>query len=366
MSNAAPAPGPAAGTQQPGQAGQPGQPAAGQPPPVNPNEPPQPQQPIVAQPGDEVPPPPPDNLVPQNPPSAPPSAMLDGHPREGAFLSGPGSMAFILHHTLVGLVAGFSTQFFPRVLSTNPSVAHCDTGVAESVCAQDARLAYLAGGLIGAGIGFGSSAAWQFFHWMSEPSAYFGLTNSLFGAMFAGGFVNLFTTDGGAVSWGAWAGALIGAWLTTIIGGGELPINKGALMASGAYWATIFTAMVVAIIASTGGGNQIQRGVDALMLAPGVGSGLMALALLKFNPSTAQVLRADLFGTAAGVAVLLLSALVLGARFDLPTPYILAGIAAAGGITVVSLLWADAAESPPPVTPEQPQAPAKPAYRGVW
>jgi hypothetical protein len=298
--------------------------------------------------------------------------MLDGHPREGAFLSGPGSMAFIVHHTLLGLVAGFSTQFFPRVLSQDPLVSHCDGGVPQSVCAQDARLAYLAAGLLGAGVGFASSAAWQFFHWQSERSAYFGLMNSVFGAMFAAGFVNLFTNDSGAVSWSAWVGALVGAWVTTIVGGGELAMNKGVLMASGAYWATIFTALIAGIVASTGGGNNVQRGVDALMVAPALGSGLMALALLKFNPSVAQVLRADLFGTAAGAAVFLISALVLGANFSHPVPYVLAGVAAAGGITIVSLLWADAAESPPPLSPTEGQPPPpgapppKPAYRGLW
>jgi hypothetical protein len=352
------------------------------PPPANtdvPQQPPPPQQPIVAQPPIDEPPPPPENLVPQNPPSQPPGAMLDGHPREGAFLSGPGSMTFILHHTLLGLVAGFSTQFFPRVLSKDPLVSHCDGGVPQSVCAQDARLAYLAAGLIGAGVGFGSSAAWQFFHWMSEPSAYFGLMNSLFGAMFGGGFVNLFTQDSGAVSWGAWIGALAGAWITTIVGGGELPMNKGVLMASGAYWAEIFTALIAAIFATASSGSNIQTGIDALMVAPAVGSGLMALAMLKFNPSTAQILRADLFGTAAGAIVLLVSALVLGGNtLHSAVPWALGGVAAAGGITVVSLLWADAAVSPPPISPTEGQPPPggappppgapppKPAYRGVW
>jgi hypothetical protein len=304
--------------------------------------------------------------------------MLDGHPREGAFLSGPGSMAFIMHHTLLGLIAGFSTQFFPRVLSTDSSVSHCDTNVGQSVCAQDARLAYLAAGLIGAGVGFASSAAWQFFHWMSEPTAYFGIMNSLFGAMFFGGFVNIFTQDANAVSWSAWVGALLGAWLTAVVGTGQLPVNKGTLMLSGAYWATMFTALLLGIVVATGGGgtNGIRPGVDALMVAPGVGSGLMALALLKFNPSSAQILRADLFGTAAGVAVFLISELVLGFKFNNAVPYVLSGIAAAGGITIVSLLWADAAVEPPPPEPGAPVGgpqgappaaqPARPAYRGVW
>ena len=294
--------------------------------------------------------------------------------RARARLSGPGSLAFILHHSLFGLAAGLSTQIFPRAFHSDPTIRGC-TAAEESACSQGARLAYLAGGLIGAGIGFAGAAAWQFYNWMSESSAYFGLANGIFGAMFAAGFAGLISSgspgevDAAAVTWTMWAGGLLGAWLTTIVGGGDLAINKGALMASGAYWATMRTAVVVAIIATTSPGGDIRKGINALMLAPGIGATVMGLALLKFNPSTAQILRADLFGTVAGGVVMLISALVLGAKFNHPVPYILGGVAAAGSIVLVSVLWADAVETPPGATPAPGPAttqPAAPKYRSYW
>jgi hypothetical protein len=347
---------------------------------VPPPPPPEPPRTIdaVSDTGD-VPPPPPPDLTPKEVPASPPSAMLDGHPREGAFLSGPGSLTFILHHTLLGLTMGVATQLFPRVLNTNPDVNRCDSPSPASVCGQDARLAYLASGLLGAGLGFATSAAWQFYHWMSDNTAWFGLANSIFGGMFGAGFVNLVTSgDAAGTAWGAWIGALAGAWVTAIVGGGELATNRGLLMLSGAYWAEMLFAVIVACLATTGSGNNTRAGIDALMLAPALGAGGMALALLKFNPSSAQILRADLFGTLAGAAVLVVAGLVLGVGTGFtksPVPYILGGVAAAGAITTVSLLWAEAAENPPPaaapppaVTPGQPvPAPApKPAYQGVW
>ncbi|MBK7860187.1 MAG: hypothetical protein IPJ65_16545 [Archangiaceae bacterium] len=377
---------------QPAVAPEPPPPGTSAPPPTDPNvgQPPPPQQPppqalppppeqpktieATQDPGEYPPPPPPENLQPKEVPSSPPSAMLDGHPREGAFLSGPGSLVFILHHTLLGLTAGVATQLFPRVLHSDPAVRNCNSAD-PSVCAQGARLSYLAAGLIGAGIGFGTSAAWQFYNWISERTAYFGLMNSLFGGMFGAGFMNLIVPDATATTWGAWVGALAGAWLSTIIGGGDLPMNKGALMMSGAYWATMFMGIVVAVVATTNKNTgNVRTGVDALLISPAIGAGAMALALLKFNPSTAQILRADLFGTAAGGLVLLISALVLGANFAHPVPYILAGVAAAGAITTVSLLWAEAAEPPPPPAENPPLTPGqpvpvgspKPAYKGWW
>ena len=47
----------------------------------------------------------------------PTTAMLDGHPREGAFLSGPGSLTFVLHHTLMGGVGVLATQMVPRLIT---------------------------------------------------------------------------------------------------------------------------------------------------------------------------------------------------------------------------------------------------------
>lgn len=334
---------------------------------------------IEAQPDPNLlpPPPPPENLQPTEVPTSPPSAMLDGHPREGAFLSGPGSLAFILHHTLLGLTAGVATQLFPRVLHSSSDVRSCNDRIEVSACAQGARLAYLGAGLVGAGVGFASSAVWQFYNWMSERTAYFGIATSIMGGMFGAGLTNLIVNDASATSWGAWAGALAGAWLLAVIGGGDLPMNKGILLVSGGYWALFFTGMIVAIVATTNKNvGDTRPGIDAMLMAPAIGAGAMALALLKFNPSSAQVLRADLFGTAAGLAVLLISGLVLGPNFAHPVPYILSGVAAAGAIATVSLLWAEAAENPSPVdtqsltpgaAPSQTPAPApKPKYKGVW
>ncbi len=335
------------------------------PPPPEANNPPPPPPPPEARPPDVPPQPPPENLLPpdQNaqpagpPPNQPPSAMLDGHPREGPFLSGPGSLTFVLHHTLMGGLGVLATQMVPRVYRYNenvPNAQHfCDnysaTSTKDCVGGDDARLAYLAGTLIGAGVGFGTSAFWQFGHWIDQTSANFGLINSLIGGMFGIGFTNLFTTNPDVVSWLGLIGAEAGAWLTAIIGGGELPLNKGLLITSGAAWALIYTALIVAIVATTGGGNDVRSGVDALLLTPAIGAGALALATLKFNPSTAQILRADAFGAAAGAAVLLIAGLVLGPDKGFThsaIPYALSGVAAAGAITIVSLLWVDAAEAP--------------------
>ncbi|MDK0767095.1 hypothetical protein P5E81_14970, partial [Clostridium perfringens] len=82
-----------------------------------------------------------------------------------------------------------------------------------------------------------------------------------------------------------------------------------------------------------------RSALDAIMLTPAIGAAALALATLKFNPSTAQVVRANIFGLGVGAAVLLLSALVLGGNFGHPVPYVLAGIGAIGAQTLVSLLW---------------------------
>ena len=53
----------------------------------------------------------------------------------------------------------------------------------------------LAGTLIGAGLGFGASAWWQFNNWVDRPLAYFGIANSVIGGMFMGGFMDLLADD---------------------------------------------------------------------------------------------------------------------------------------------------------------------------
>lgn len=299
------------------------------------------------------PPPPPPEQLDENPRQIPPSgpgAMLDGHPREGAFLSGPGSLTFILHHSLMTGLGVLATQMIPRILDSSCASTGTPAGCTPDSTKwtnQDARVAYLAGSLIGAGIGFGASAWWQFNHWMSPRAANFGIINSFFGGAFLGGIADLASGNNAvAVAWSTVIGNSIAAWLTTVIGGGELPMNKGVLIISGGAWAMIYTGLILAIIATSGGGSVSRGGFDAVMITPAIGAGAMALATLKFNPSTAQILRANVFGVGAGGLVLLVSALVLGANFTTsPVPYILGGVAAIGAKTIVSLLWAEAAEN---------------------
>jgi hypothetical protein len=317
-------------------------------------------------------PPPPEQLE-ENPKQAPPpgpGAMIDGHPREGAFLSGPGSLTFVLHHSLMTGLGVLATQMIPRILQAE-CVEVPDPNVpcvkdASRWTGQDARVAYLAGSLLGAGIGFGAAAWWQFNHWISHRTANFGIVTSFFGGAFLGGITDAITQgqNSAAIAWTVVVGNSLAAWLTAIVGGGDLAMNKGAMIVSGGVWAAIYTGLILAIIATTGGGAVSRGGLDAVLITPAIGAGAMALATLRFNPSTTQVMRANLFGVGAGGLVLLISGLVLGANFThSPVPYILGGLAAIGAKTVVSLLWAEAVDS-------NAQAWAAPAsdrrYRGVW
>ena len=132
------------------------------PPPVPPAEP-------ATRTIDAVPPNLQPSAAPAEPVAAPPpansGAMLDGHPREGPFLSGPGSMTFVLHHSLMMGLGVLATQMVPRINTA------LQTQVPEVWTGQDARIAYLAGALIGGGLGFGTSAWWQFNHWISANTA---------------------------------------------------------------------------------------------------------------------------------------------------------------------------------------------------
>ena len=349
------------------------------------------------------PPPPPENLD-QTPPQIVPSgpgAMIDGHPREGAFLSGPGSLTFLMHHTLMTGFGVLATQMIPRAIDASPAhaaamagpVDHqfvdvpaggCDpanldasiarnmaykgvTSCSDIVTGESARLAYLTGTLLGAGIGFTSAAIWQFNNWISHRSANFGILSSLIGGMFLGGFTDLVTGHGDAyaTAWLTMIGSSAGAWLAAIVGGGDIALNKATLIISGAAWAAIYTALIVAIIATTGGAITPRSGLDAVLIVPAFGAGIMALATLKFNPSTAQIIRANIFGAIVGGAVLVLSGLLLGPATGFtrsPVPYILAGVGAIGAKTLVSLLWADAAENP--TSAGLPGEGSK--YRSVW
>lgn len=375
-------------------------PPAPQPEPIPEPQPPPPQDTPV-QPDtrtiEALPPPPPlpeqfDSNPPQLVPSGP-GAMLDGHPREGAFLSGPGSLTFLMHHTLMTGFGVLATQLIPRAIDASPAhEARFDRNgnidipaggcppidprylgpeskvvtCSDIVTGEGARLAYLTGTLLGAGVGFTSAAIWQFNNWISHRSANFGILSSLIGGMFLGGFTDLVTGHGDAYAtlWMTMIGSSAGAWLAAIVGGGDIALNKATLIVSGAAWAAIYTALIVAIIATTGGAITPRSGLDAVMLMPALGAGVMALATLKFNPSTAQIIRANIFGAIVGGAVLALSGLLLGPTTGFttsPVPYILAGVGAIGAKTLVSLLWADAAENP-----GTSEISGKRTYRSVW
>ena len=61
----------------------------------------------------------------------------------------------------------------------------------------------LIGALLGAGLGFGASAFWQFNHWMDAPAASAAIVNSLAGGFLMLGLVDLFSNDAVALSWSA-------------------------------------------------------------------------------------------------------------------------------------------------------------------
>jgi hypothetical protein len=256
-------------------------------------------------------------------------AILDGHLRYGAFLSGPGSLSFILHHSVMGALGGFFTQGIANGFSFERS----------------SREAMLAGTLLGAGLGFGSSAWWQFYNWVGKPMGYFGIGNSIIGGMFAAGFVDMLTRDASALAWASFLGAELGAWLTATIAGGQLPLDDGMLVASGGGWGLIYGALLLAVVHFSGSKISGKTWTDSLLIAPGIGATALALAAMKYNPSPAQILRADIVGVGVGAVVLLLSGLVLGG-FDQPTPYVLSFLGSAGAIATVSLLWEEAAERP--------------------
>jgi hypothetical protein len=288
------------------------------------------------------------------PPTPPPppeasGALLDGRPRQGPFLSGPGSLTFVMHHTVLGAMGGLFTQGFARDFAWD----------------KGSREAMLAGTLIGAGLGFGAASWWQFNNWVDKPLGYFGMGNSLVGAMFMGGFMDLLADDRDVLAWSSFIGAEAGAWLTAIIGGGQLPLNHGLLVASGAVWSAAAVALLMASIHFSSGGKGIagKTWADTLLMAPGIGATVLAISTMRYNPTSGQILRANVFGAGVGAAVLLLSGLVLGG-FDQPTPYVLSFLGSAGAITTVSLLWEESVDrTAVPATSSSSKG--KP-YRNVW
>lgn len=294
-------------------------------------------------------------LSPEATPTLPPSpaeergALLDGRPRQGPFLSGPGSLTFVMHHSLLGAMGGFFTQGFAQDFKID----------------RDSREAMLAGTLIGAGLGFGASAWWQFNHWVDRPLGYFSIANAAVGGMFLGGFMDLFTNDRYALSWSSFAGAELASWLTAIIGSGQLPLNQGLLISSGAAWGLVYSALLLAVIHfSENEGIRGKTWADTLLIAPGIGAGALAIATMRYNPTSGQILRADMFGAGVGAFVLLVSGLVLGG-FDQPTPYVLSFLGSAGAITTVSLLWEESVDRTAVPTGTGGYRSKKP-YKGLW
>ncbi|WP_223646300.1 hypothetical protein [Corallococcus sp. EGB] len=261
------------------------------------------------------------------PPPEDTGMYLDGQRRQGPFLSGPGSLRFVLHHTALGALGGFFTQAFSKEFNFD----------------RTSRETMLAGTLIGAGLGFGASAWWQFNNWVDTPMANFTILNSGIGGMFLAGFMDLITQDAGVLTWSAFLGAELGAWLTAGIGGGQLPLSDGLLVASGAGWAAAYSALFLAIVHFSGTSISGKTWKDMLLISPGVGAGVLALATMRYNPTASQILRADMFGAGVGAAVLLISGLVLGG-FNQSTPYVLSFLGSAGAITTVSLLWEESVD----------------------
>lgn len=256
--------------------------------------------------------------------------VIDGHLRSGPFLSGPGSALFIAHHTLLGAAGGLVTQGFGTRWKLDTS----------------SREAILIGALVGGGIGFGISAWWQFNHWISYSTANFSVVNSLIGAMAFVGLFHLFSNDPTLLAWTGVLGAELGAWLTTIVGGGDLPVNDGLLVASGGLWGLVYGALIASIVnfAGTPSGN-VNNFINPVLIGSGVGAGLMALATLRYHASASQILRADGFGAGVGAAVLLLSGIVIG-NFRTPVPYVLGLVSSVGAIAAVSIFWEESAERP--------------------
>ena len=258
------------------------------------------------------------------------AALLDGHVRQGAFLAGPGSLTFVLHNTILGAAGGLVTQGL--------------AGADKFDLSQGSRERMLAGTLIGAGLGFGLSAWWQFNHWIDLPMANFAIVNSVVSGLFFLGAVDLLSDDALTLAWTGFLGAELGTWLTAAIAGGEMPVNDGLLVASGAAWGAAYSALMIGILGATGTKMRSERVFDVMAISTGVGAGALALATMKYDPTTAQILRANLFGAGVGGAVLAISLLVLGP--NTATPYALSLVSSAGAITAVSLLWEEAAERP--------------------
>lgn len=250
--------------------------------------------------------------------------LIDGRVRQGAWLSGPGSLTFILQHTAMASLGGL-------LISGHAFRFGAEPGAAEAM---------LTGTLLGAGLGFATSAWWQHHHWIGETTSYFSIANAVIAGMFTVGLVDAFTPNGLALSIAALIGMEVGAWATTFLGGGDLRFDDGVFISAGAAWGLAYGSMLLAVIASSGTQISPKGVLDALLIAPGAGAGILALASSRYKPSASQVIRASLIGAGVGGAVLLLSGAVLGG-FGNPTPYVLSMASAASAKAAVALLWPD-------------------------
>ncbi|MFN0061710.1 MAG: hypothetical protein ACKVPX_04240 [Myxococcaceae bacterium] len=297
---------------------------------------------------------PPPSMPVRPPPPGPPAPAhegagadtVDGHLREGAFLSSPGSLTFITHHSLLGAAGGFVTQGIGNGFRFD----------------RGAREAMVIGSVLGAAIGFGGSTWWQFNHWVGLPTAYFGIAHSLFGGMALTGLTNLFANDLTLLAWMGFIGAEAGAWLTAILGAGEFTFSDGIFTTSAAFWLTAYAALVLAMLGNGGVDLSGEAIANVLLLAPGIGAGAAALTMLGFRPTAAQALRADLFGVGAGGLTLLIAGLLLG--FDSATPYLLSMLTSAVAITAVSIFWDASAERSAEWLPAA--SGEKRRYTGLW
>lgn len=251
---------------------------------------------------------------------------VDGHRRMGSFLAGPGSFDFILHHTLMGAAGGLAITGIP---------GHFNLGDVGT------RTTMLLGTLAGAGLGFATSAWYQFNNWIEPPAAHYGIIHTLVGAMFLTGLVDTFSDDPLVLASTALVGAEIAAWMSIVLGTGKLSAAQGLMLSSGAAWGLAYGALLVATLATSGTDfDGVGDFLPALLMAPGVGLGAMALASMRYTPSVEQLVRANIFGAGVGSGVLLLTALASGG-FNQPLPYVLGLVTSAAAMSLVTLLWAE-------------------------
>jgi hypothetical protein len=150
-----------------------------------------------------------------------------------------------------------------------------------------------------------------------------------------------------------------------VIGGGQLPLNHGLLISSGAAWGLAYSALLLASIHFSGTEIRGKTWADTLLIAPGIGAGALAIATMRYNPTAGQILRADMFGAGVGSVILLLSGVVLGG-FNQPTPYVLSFLGSAGAITIVSLLWEESVDRTAPLPGSSSLRSRSKPYKGLW